>query len=102
MVDVSLGWKVLKNVTPLFAFLITFKRFDTLGGYLKNKRKASHDFIFPTHYFQVHNKDGGALYKYPVYKKVFYFQRHYIMTIKEYHDISITHAIDSFWKQFST
>ena len=43
---------------------------------------------------------------FPVCKKAFYFQRHYIPTIKEYHDISITHAdgqrFFSFWEQLST
>ena len=36
------------------------------------------------------NKDAFDLY--PVCKKTFYFQRHYIPTKKEYYDISITHA----------
>ena len=29
---------------------------------------------------------------YPVYKVAFYFEKHYILTIKACHDISVTHA----------
>ena len=47
MVDVSLGWKVLKMPFFLLGFLSTLKRSDTLKGYLKDKRTSSHDFMFP-------------------------------------------------------
>ena len=42
-----------------------------------------------SYYFQMY-KQGCDLY--PVCKRTFYSQRHYITTIREYHDISITHA----------
>ena len=57
MVDVSLGWKLLKMPFLLLSFLITFKRFVTVRGYLKDKRKSSHDSMFSmfpkgkSHYF---------------------------------------------------
>ena len=43
-----------------------------------------------------------ALDLYPVYKKAFYFQRHYKPTIKEYHDISITHTGGQRFTHFGT
>ena len=92
MVDVSLGWKVLKMSFLLLAFHITFKRLDTTRGSLKDKRESPHDFMFPKvkpHYFKCISKDVWHVY--PVYKKAFYFLRHYIPTIQEYHVISITH-----------
>ena len=60
MVNVSLGWKVLKMLFILLAFLIALRGFDTGRGYLKDKRKSSYDFMFPkgkAHYFIVY-KEG--------------------------------------------
>ena len=47
MVNLSLDWKVLKIPFILHAFLITLRRFDTLGGHFKDERKSSYDFMFP-------------------------------------------------------
>ena len=48
MVDISLGWKVLKIRFLPLAFLITFKKFDTIRGFLKDKGKSSYHFVFQT------------------------------------------------------
>ena len=59
MVDIALGWKVLKMPFLLFAFLSTLKKFDTIRGYLKDKRKSSHDWMFPkgkSHYSEVYKQ----------------------------------------------
>ena len=45
MVNVSM--KVFKIQFLLFAFLITFIKFDTIRGYSKDKRKSSCDFMVP-------------------------------------------------------
>ena len=61
--DISLGWKVLKMPFILLAFPITL-RFDTLRGYLKDKRKLSYDFMFPkrkSHYLKVY-KQGYVIF----------------------------------------
>ena len=70
MIDLFLGWKVVKMAFFLLVFLITLERFDTLKGYLKDKQKSSRKF------FKRINKDAWDLYKYPVFKTAFYFQRH--------------------------
>ena len=46
MVNTSFGWKVLKMHSLSFLFLLLLKRFDTVRGYLKVKRKSSYAFIF--------------------------------------------------------
>ena len=87
MVDGSLGWKVLKMPFLLLAFLITLKRFDTIRGYLKDKQKSSHNFMFPNRkpiIYKCNDKDACVGFI------SFYFQRHYIPTMSKYHDISIT------------
>ena len=59
MVNVSLGWKMLKMPFLLFAFSNYLKKFDTLRGCLKDKRKSSDDFMFPmgeSHYLQVYKQ----------------------------------------------
>ena len=81
----------------LLASLITFKRFDIIRVYLKDKRKVSHGIImFPKEnhilfYSVLTRMLGIYTHIHPVYKKAFYFQRHYIPSIKEYHEISIMH-----------
>ena len=93
MVDVSLGSKLLKMPFLLLAFLVTLKWFDTKRGHLKDKRKSSHNFMFPKAkphlIFKCIDKDAWNLC--PVYNKAFYVQTHCIPTIEEYRDILISH-----------
>ena len=47
MVDVYLGWKMLKMPFVLLATLLALEMFHIIRSYLKDKRKSSHDFMFP-------------------------------------------------------
>ena len=70
----------------LLAFLITLKRFNILGGHLKNKRKLSHDFYISdgkiTLFLSEETRMRGIDISKPVYKKSFYFQRHFIIYLE--------------------
>ena len=80
----------------LLAFLITLRRFNTLGGHLKGNRKSRHDFMFPqgnAQLFIYKDINQDLWNSCPADTMAFYFQRTYRMTIKECHDIlSVMHT----------
>ena len=85
MVDLSIGWKALKVLFLVLAFLITLKRFDTIKGSFTGQKKII---------IWIYVSEGKIT--------LFYFQREYIPTVKEYYNIAITDADAQQFTQFGS